>query len=461
MNSNSDKKTILLIDDEEDIREMLSIMISRFDYQAITAEDYSSAIKQLNSTHIHMCLTDMNLPDGSGLDVIDHITKNMPDIPVAVFTAHGNVDLAVNCLQKGAFDFISKPVMSSELKRVLDQGVNLSNVSEFAPSSDNQLLGDSTAMQTIRATIRKIARSQAPVYISGPSGSGKELAARQIHQKSTRQNSPFIAINCGAIPAELMESEFFGHTKGSFTGAIADKKGLFESANTGTLFLDEVADLPLNMQVKLLRAIQEKKIRPIGSNTEKEIDVRILSATHKDLKTLVQQEKFREDLFFRINVIPLSMPSLAERPEDILLLAKHIINNLNEQNSQTSANDHVLSDAALQELTRYSFPGNVRELENILERACALSESNTINAEDLMLEHEHNPEDKLTSTTVNIGINDLSTEQSIDHLLQQTEQEAIIDALKKTSGNKTQAAKLLGISFRSLRYKLTKFDTNQ
>ena len=444
-----DNKKILLIDDEEDIRDMLSIMISRFNYDTITAEDYRTAKEQLNNKHIHMCITDMNLPDGSGIDVIEHIAKNHPDIPVAVFTAHGNIDLAVTCLQKGAFDFISKPVMSAELKRVLDQGVNLSNVTD-STSNRSKLLGESEAMQAVRTTINKIARSQAPVFITGPSGSGKELAAKQIHQKSTRQDAPFIAINCGAIPSELMESEFFGHKKGSFTGANADKKGLFQSAHTGTLFLDEVADLPLDMQVKLLRAIQEKKIRPIGSNIEEDIDVRILSATHKDLKKLIQDEKFREDLFFRINVIPLSMPSLLERPEDIGVLAEHIIEKINLQNPESRS---VLSADSLKALQQYTFPGNVRELENILERACALSDSKTINANDLMLEnefhddriHKHEPSQK---------------NGNIEQLLMQTEKEAIQKALEKTGGNKTKAAELLGISFRSLRYKLTKIDIN-
>ncbi len=450
MNTATNNKQILLIDDEEDIRDMLSIMISRFDYHTITAEDYSSAKHQLTNEHIHMCITDMNLPDGSGLDVIEYIGKNFPDIPVAVFTAHGNVDLAVKCLQKGAFDYISKPVMSAELKRILDQGVNLSNVISPSLSSENTLLGESDAMQTIRTTINKIARSQAPVFINGPSGSGKELAARQIHRKSTRQNAPFIAINCGAIPSELMESEFFGHKKGSFTGAVNDKQGLFQSAHTGTLFLDEVADLPLDMQVKLLRAIQEKKIRPIGSSIEEDIDVRILSATHKDLKKLVDQEKFREDLFFRINVIPLSMPSLAARPEDIGVLAEHIIHKLNQRSPEIQT---ALSRDALDTLQSYSFPGNVRELENILERACALSDSNTIQADDLMLDNEFHAE-RIQRENIN------TSEDNIDSLLQRTEKEAIQNALEKTGGNKTKAAKLLGISFRSLRYKLTKIDFN-
>ena len=450
MISSTDNKTILLIDDEEDIRDMLSIMISRFDYHAITAEDYSSAKQQLTNEHIHMCITDMNLPDGSGIDVIEYIGKNFPNIPVAVFTAHGNIDLAVKCLQKGAFDFISKPIMSAELKRILDQGVNLSNVIDLVPDHSHKLLGESEVMQTIRATINKISRSQAPVFISGPSGSGKELAARQIHQKSTRQNAPFVAINCGAIPSELMESEFFGHKKGSFTGAVGDKQGLFQSAHTGTLFLDEVADLPLEMQVKLLRAIQEKKIRSIGSSIEEDIDVRILSATHKDLKNLIEEEKFREDLFFRINVIPLSMPSLAERPEDIRILAEHIINKLNQRSPDMQVE---LSAKAHSLLQQYSFPGNVRELENILERACALSDSSTIQADDLMLDNEFHAE--------GIQRNNLNTaEENIDRLLQRTEKEAILKALEKAGGNKTKAAKLLGISFRSLRYKLTKIDFN-
>ncbi|MGH1429469.1 MAG: sigma-54-dependent transcriptional regulator, partial [Arenicella sp.] len=360
-------------------------------------------------------------------------------------------ELAVKCLQLGAFDFISKPVMSSELKRVVEQGVNLSNVTETNTEQHEQLLGESTAMDNIRQTIKKIARSQAPVHISGPSGSGKELAARQIHHQSTRQNAPFIAINCGAIPSELMESEFFGHKKGSFTGAISDKEGFFQAANHGTLFLDEVADLPLEMQVKLLRAIQEKRVRSIGSNNEEEVDIRILSATHKDLKALIQQETFREDLFFRINVIPLNMPSLSERPEDVPLLTEHIINKLNKSHSDSSTKQ--LSHEALKKLQEYSFPGNVRELENILERACALSDANTIEPQDLMLENEFH-EERVSSKTFN------ANKENIESFLERTEKEAIINALEKTGGNKTKAAKLLGISFRSLRYKLTKIDLN-
>ncbi len=450
MTSEPNKKNILLIDDEEDIRDMLSIMIRRFDYNVLTAENCTSAKHQLSNEHIHMCITDMNLPDGSGIDIIEHIGKNAPEIPVAVFTAHGNVELAVKCLQKGAFDFISKHVMSSELKRVLDQGVNLSNVQDRTSTQKEQLLGNSQAMEHIRKTIQKIARSQAPVHISGPSGSGKELAAKQIHQQSTRQEAPFIAINCGAIPSELMESEFFGHKKGSFTGAASDKQGLFQAAHQGTLFLDEVADLPLEMQVKLLRAIQEKKIRPIGANQEEEIDVRILSATHKDLKALIQQEKFREDLFFRINVIPLYMPSLAERPEDISLLSKHVLDKIN---STTNNYQSVLSEDAINKLEQYPFPGNVRELENIIERACALSESHIIESSDLMLENEFH-EERVSSKTFNANKEDISS------FLERTEAEAIMKALEKTGGNKTKAAELLGISFRSLRYKLTKIDLN-
>ena len=445
------QKSILLIDDEEDIRDMLSIMIRRFDYNVFTAENCETAKKFLSDEHIHMCITDMNLPDGSGIDIIKHITQYHSDIPVAVFTAHGNIELAVKCLQLGAFDFISKPVMSSELKRVLEQGVNLSSVIEIDQNQHEQLLGESPAMDNIRKTIKKIARSQAPVHISGPSGSGKELAARQIHQQSTRQNAPFVAINCGAIPSELMESEFFGHKKGSFTGAISDKEGFFKAANQGTLFLDEVADLPLEMQVKLLRAIQEKRIRPVGSSTEEDVDIRILSATHKDLKALIQQETFREDLFFRINVIPLNMPSLSERPEDVPQLTHHIINKINK--SQDLGSPCKLSQDALNKLKEYSFPGNVRELENILERACALSDSNTIEPADLMLENEFHKE-RVSSKTFN------ANKENIESFLERTEKEAIINALEKTAGNKTKAAELLGISFRSLRYKLTKIDLN-
>lgn len=451
--------TILLVDDEADIRDSLSLMIESFGYQVDTAADVSTALQKLNTEKFDMCLTDMNLPNGSGLDIIQYISKsdssnsnkkNNQDIPIAVFTAHGNIELAVECLKQGAFDFISKPVLSKDLKKLLAQGVKLTNADHQHHEDENRLLGDSQVMETIRTTITKIARSQAPVHISGPSGCGKELAAKQIHANSARKDAPFVTINCGAIPKDLVESEFFGYKKGSFSGATQDKQGLFHAANQGSLFLDEIADLPLDMQVKLLRAIQEKKIRPIGSNYEEEIDVRIISATHKDLKQEVENKQFRKDLFFRINVIPLNMPALSEHPEDIEMLCHSIFKKLNNHMS--------LSDSALSALQKYDFPGNVRELENIIERASAMADSQTITAADLALDLPSDlpsdlPHTLNKTTQFNIG------QDNITDYLEKTEQDAIHSALEKTQGNKTKAAALLGISFRSLRHKLTKIDS--
>lgn len=434
--------TILLIDDETDILDMLSLMIETFGYRVITADNCTTAKEKIasNKENIAMCITDMNLPDGSGLDIIEFITNNRSALPVAVFTAHGNVELAVNCLKLGAFDFLSKPVLSKDLKRVIEQGIKLISKESTPSKSKSPLLGDSQVMKDLRNTIEKVAKSQAPAMISGASGTGKELAAKQIHALSSRYNEPFIAINCGAIPKELVESEFFGYKKGSFSGAVADKIGLFQAADKGTLFLDEIADLPLDMQVKLLRAIQEKKIRQIGDHQEVDIDIRIVSATHKNLEKEIAEERFREDLFFRINVIPLKMPKLSERTEDITLLCETILKKLGYSNTR-------ISSEAISALQQQPFPGNVRELENILERACAMCDSNTIEQQDLFLQNSQAPKTDLEDTTDN----------SINKLLEITEQEAITEALKKTNGNKTKAAELLGISFRSLRYKLTKF----
>lgn len=446
----NNKSTLLLIDDEPDILETLSLMIEGFGYRVITAENCEIAKALLLEQSISMCLTDMRLPDGNGLEIIDYIVSNQPDIPVAVFTAHGNIELAVKCLQQGAFDFIAKPVKADDLKRLLDQGVKKNSSADSQPASTKKnkvvLHGNSEAINHVRNQIDKIAKSQAPVHITGSSGSGKELAAKLIHQQSRRFDEPFIAINCGAIPSELVESEFFGHKKGSFSGAISHETGLFRAANGGTLFLDEIADLPLDMQVKLLRVIQEKKVRPVGSTTEYDIDVRLVSATHQNLKQLVKQGSFRQDLFFRINVIPLTIPSLLERKEDLIVLCDEILNKIASQNGTPK----TLSTKALNMLKHYSFPGNVRELENILERAYALSENDTIEAESLMLEPDSENNEPLKFQVGKDNINDY---------LEQTEKEAILSALEQTNGNKTKAAELLGISFRSLRHKLTKIDT--
>jgi two-component system response regulator PilR (NtrC family) len=392
----------------------------------------------------------MRLPDGDGLDLVRHIQLHHPEIPVAMITAHGSMDTAIEALKCGAFDFVTKPVDLQVLRQLVEHALRLSEEPVDRRSRDI-FLGESPAMQQIRATIVKLARSQAPVYIRGESGTGKELIARLIHDKGPRRDQPFVPVNCGAIPAELMESEFFGHRKGSFTGATADKEGLFQAADGGTLFLDEVADLPQHMQVKLLRAIQEKAIRAVGSSREQSVDVRILSATHKDLAQLAEQGEFRRDLYYRINVIELRAPSLRERPEDIPQLVEHILGKL-------VAGPHhrpKLDESALQALTHYSFPGNVRELENILERALTLSDGPNITEADLRL-----PQDKRPATGDAAPAAALTPEPTpdfeLENYMDDIERNVILKALEKTRHNKTAAAELLGISFRALRYRLKK-----
>jgi two-component system response regulator PilR (NtrC family) len=456
-----DSQLILIVDDEPDIRELLEITLSRMGKDTISAEDIGSATRLLNENSFDLCLTDMKLPDGNGIELVKHISIKYPELPVAMITAHGNMESAIEALKAGAFDFISKPVDLQTLRHLIDTALKLSqSVGQRDSAVDElNLLGDSKAMQTTRKTIAKLARSQAPVYISGESGVGKELVARLIHNKGPRQDKPFVPVNCGAIPGELMESEFFGHKKGSFTGAVTDKEGLFQAADGGTLFLDEVADLPLHMQVKLLRAIQEKAIRPIGGNDEIPINVRILSATHKDLAGLVASNQFRQDLFYRINVIELKVPSLRERTEDIPVLVDYFLDQIA---TEWQIEIPHLSKDAMQALMNYSFPGNVRELENILERAMTLCEGDEITKSDLKLPDENttNELDELTSAADDLLLDDseLSINEafSLDPALDNTEREAITRALEKTRYNKTAAAKLLGITFRQLRYRIKK-----
>ena len=448
----------LIIDDEADIRELLELTLGRMDVPTLCAANVEEAKNLLAQHTFGMCLTDMKLPDGNGLELVKHIQKYYPDLPVAVITAHGNMEMAVEALKAGAFDFVSKPVDLHVLRTLISSGLKVtSQFPKMDRRSRDQLLGDSPAMQKTRATIAKLARSQAPVYISGESGTGKELVARLIHDKGPRASGAFIPVNCGAIPGELMESEFFGHKKGSFTGATADKQGLFQAADGGTLFLDEVADLPLHMQVKLLRAIQEKSIRPIGASKETPIDVRILSATHKQLATLVEEGKFRQDLFYRINVIEVHVPPLRYRKDDIKILAEHILERLTKD---TGLPIPAVDQTAIDALKKYPFPGNVRELENILERAITLCENNLIKADDLNLpvtEDEPEPMDEvvevLPDTELEIkGDKSFSLEKQLENI----ERTAILKALERTKYNKTAAAKLLGMSFRSLRYRLKK-----
>lgn len=440
----------LIVDDEPDIRELLEITLNRMNIRTFCAENIAEAKALLQQQPFEICLTDMKLPDGNGLDLVDHIQSLRSPIPVAVITAHGNMDTAILAMKKGAFDFVSKPVDLSELRQLITSALKLS-----APSLPKErrtrhtLLGDSDIMRQIRSKIDKLARSQAPVYISGESGSGKELVARLIHQQSSRGDKPFVAINCGAIPLELMESEFFGHKKGSFTGAVNDNKGLFLAADGGTLFLDEVADLPQSLQVKLLRAIQEKKIRPVGEHQEIPVDVRLLSATHKNLADMVQSGSFRQDLYYRINVIDLNLPPLRQRTEDIAQLVEHLLKKLLGNTSSTPS----LTSTAMNALVDYPFPGNVRELENILERALALYDGNTIDVDDLNLPLiAHQP---LVSLDYDPAMGSLE-----DHL-DAIERKAITQALEDNKWNKTAAAKQLGLSFRSFRYRLKKLQLEE
>ena len=440
----------LIVDDEPDILELLGITLSRMGIASQSAADLSQAKQLLKQHQFDICLTDLQLPDGNGLELVEHIQKHNPNLPTAVITAFGSMDIAVKALKLGAFDFVSKPVNLKSLKSLVSSAIKINDArSPVDRRSRDQLLGDSVIMAKVRAKIAKLARSQAPIYISGASGTGKELVAKLIHQKGPRAQKPFVAINCGAIPQELMESEFFGHLKGSFTGAIANKQGLFQAAHGGTLFLDEVADLPLHLQVKLLRAIQEKSIRPVGSDKETPVDVRILSATHKNLAALVEQGTFRQDLYYRINVIELPLPPLSERQEDIKQLANHILNN-------PQYNSVALSDNALKALEAYNFPGNVRELENILERAVTLCEDSVIQEHDLQLPEAKQTPQPANPTPAPAKINAQQTDAPLEDYLGSLEKEAITQALEKTRWNKTAAAKELGITFRALRYRLKK-----
>ncbi len=465
-------RSALVVDDERDIRELLVLTLGRMGLRVDTAADLASARAQLAEQPYDLCLTDMRLPDGSGLDLITHIGNRYPDTPVAMITAYGNVDAAVGALKAGAFDFVSKPVDLTVLRRLVSNALELHQQRRAAPVAAVAagLTGESAVMQQLRQTITKLARSQAPVYIAGETGSGKERVARLIHEQGPRAKGPFVPVNCGAIPAELMESEFFGHKKGSFTGAHIDKDGLFQTANGGTLFLDEVAELPLHMQVKLLRVIQEKSVRPVGASIEVPVDVRILSATHKDLAQLVADNRFRHDLFYRLNVIELRVPALRERADDIPLLVDSILKRLSAEAGETLPQ---LDADALQALREYPFPGNVRELENILERATALCEGEQIHRSDLRLPTPLAPQ--ATQTTRAAGTFAAaaalhvtgehpvfrmpagnSNGDGLPRHIEQLERDAITRALEECRYNKTKAAAKLGITFRALRYKLKK-----
>jgi two-component system response regulator PilR (NtrC family) len=474
------QQTVLVIDDERDIRELLTITLGRMDLKVDAVGTVAEARQALSERSYDLCFTDMRLPDGSGQEIIELIAAEYDETPVAMITAYGNVDAAVTALKAGAFDFVSKPVDIQMLRRLVRTALKLAEekrtgggAGPAATGSAERLIGDSSAMQQVRNTITKLARNQAPVYIAGESGVGKELVARLIHEQGPRASGPFVPVNCGAIPSELMESEFFGHRKGSFTGAVADKEGLFQAAHGGTLFLDEVAELPLHMQVKLLRAIQEKAVRPIGAREEIAVDVRILSATHKNLAALVDQGQFRQDLFYRINVIELRVPPLRERRGDVPLLAEFVLRQLAVK-SGGGAPVRLLPEAR-QALEDYDFPGNVRELENILERAVAMCDGDRIDASDLMLPQRpprhgaeagaaahggsHHAQPAYPPTHVPPSAPAAQTPSSelpLDDYISNLERTAIMKALEESRYNKTAAARKLGITFRALRYKLKK-----
>lgn len=441
------KSHVLVVDDEADIRELLGMTLARMGVESHSAATQGEALALLAANSYDLCLTDMRLPDGDGLAVLDYVARNHPQVPVAVITAHGSTENAVAALKAGAFDYLAKPVSLEQLRSLIRSALSLprNGLAKRAESveagGDSGLVGNSPLMRQARAMIDKLARSQAPVHITGESGSGKELAARLIHDQGSRQSAPFVPVNCGAIPENLMESEFFGYKKGAFTGAAADRDGFFQAANTGTLFLDEVADLPLTMQVKLLRAIQEKKVRKVGSTAEENVDVRIISATHRHLAEEVKNGGFRQDLFYRLNVIELRMPSLREMREDIPMLAMLLL----QRQAGTSHAAPRLSVGAVAALQQYDFPGNVRELENVLERALALASNDEITEADLGL---------------SVAVCEASTEEAdwsrlpLPERLESIERQAIMQALEKTRYNRTAAAKVLGVSFRALRYRM-------
>jgi len=457
---NQTTQHVLVVDDEPDIRELLQLTLSRMGLEVTTAEDLADARRALQSAEFSFCLTDMRLPDGNGLDLVEEVAERYPNLPIAVITAHGKIEDAVYALKVGAFDFVSKPVdlavlrklVNSALKIRKDEPVDATQSSDTpgggSGSALDKLTGSSPAIKQCKVMIAKLARSQAPVLVSGESGSGKELAARLIHDLGPRADGPFIPVNCGAIPTELMESEFFGHKKGSFTGATGDKEGLFQASDGGTLMLDEVADLPLHMQVNLLRVIQEKAVMPIGAREEVAVDVRILSATHKPLKPLVESGKFRSDLYFRLNVIEIHMPGLQERVEDIPELANRFLAEISEQWEGDETPE--ISDEAMETLKRHQYTGNVRELINILQRAITMCDGHIIQPADLLLEHVE-VQDK---APVEAEKND---DQSLDTYIEEIERKMLEDALRNARYNKTRAAEQLGISFRSFRYKLKKY----
>lgn len=459
---------VLVVDDEADIRELLDMTLARMGLVCDCAGSVSEAFTLLQHARYGLCLTDMRMPDGDGLDLVRHIESKYPTLPVAVITAHGSTENAVAALKAGAFDYLSKPVSLAQLRTLVKSALALPDSRTASGPRAQILLGNASPMEQVRLLIAKVARSEAPVYLSGESGSGKELAARLIHRDSVRHDKPFIAVNCGAIPESLMESEFFGYRKGAFTGAESEREGFFQAADGGTLFLDEVADLPLAMQVKLLRAIQEKHVRRVGATIEEPVNVRILCATHRNLRHMVESGAFRQDLFFRINVIEIHMPALRECSEDVPLLTKHILDKLCSEGGRTIP---AIAPEAMAALQAYSFPGNVRELENVLERALALYGGDTINVQDLQLYPDEilpagmvpgRDDDSESTPHPNAGEGSGAGcgGRPLQDYLDEQERKAILDALQETRFNRTAAARLLGVTFRSLRYRMERLGLN-
>ena len=454
-------QTVLLVDDEPDILQLLEIALARMNLNTVSAKTLEEAMTLLETTEPDLCLTDMRLPDGNGLQLVEHVQQFDRELPVAVITAHGSVEAAIDALKLGAFDFVSKPVALDKLRELVGHALNLSQAHPSATS--RELIGQAPATQRLRSKIQKVARSQAPVHIHGESGAGKEVVARLIHASSSRHGGPFIAINCGAIPPELVESELFGHLKGSFTGAMHDKQGLFKAAEGGTLLLDEVADLPLATQVKLLRVLQEKAVRPVGSDSEISVDVRLISATHKRLTQEVSLGRFRDDLFYRINVIDIEVPSLRDRVEDIPELAQHLLEKVADDNEDEVK---TLSDLAMEKLRHADYPGNVRQLENTLARAVAMAEGSIIEADDLENMAPAQPtnvqatavsENKVqTAPSLEAATSLATVAGDLEGHMESIEREILKNAMTEYRWNKTAAAKGLGVSFRSLRYRLKK-----
>ncbi len=452
-------RRVLIVDDEADIRDLLEMTLMRMGLETVTAGDLKEAYQKLAEGQYDLCLSDMQLPDGLGLELLTHIGKSYPGTPVAVITAHGSAENAVAALKAGAFDYLPKPVSLSQLRDLVKVALKLpQNPSDarkvpavVESSSGPSLVGDSKNIRHARDMIQRLARSQAPVYITGESGTGKEVAARTIHSNSARADGPFVAVNCGAIPENLMESEFFGYKKGAFTGANQDKEGFFQAAQAGTLFLDEVADLPLQMQVKLLRVIQEKKVRRVGETAEENVNVRIVSATHQNLAERVQNGQFRQDLYYRLNVIELRMPSLREMPDDVPHIASALLKRLA---AEMNVPVPELAAEAIDALKVYDFPGNVRELENVLERALALCNDAVIRRNDLYLSEHSAPDVPELAITGSHAPLPATGELPLQEYLDKVEREAIMAALEKTRFNKTAAAKVLRITFRALRYRM-------